>query len=77
MKTPLPFDWVQTLFTELSANLAHDDRILRMMAMRDVLMIYLGFFCLLRQSEIVRVRVRDIVFTEDSPAREADCLYVG
>jgi hypothetical protein len=77
VKTPLPHEWVQRLFTELSANIGHEDKILRMMAMRDLLMIYLGFFCLLRQSEIVRVRVMDLVFKEDSPGREADCLYVG
>ena len=68
---------VQTITTELSANLAHEDPILRMMSMRDLDMLYLGFYCLLRQSEIVRVRLSDFVFTEDSPTREASCLYVG
>jgi hypothetical protein len=48
IKTPLAYEMVALLTMELSANLAHENKIWRMLCMRDLLMLYLGFYCLLR-----------------------------
>ena len=41
------------------------------MATRDILMLHLGFYCLLRQSEIVNVRFEHYQFVEDVAAADA------
>ena len=55
VKTPLPHEYILTLLLELSKALPATDVICRTMAIRDLWIIILGFFGLLRRKEILAI----------------------
>lgn len=74
MKEPLASTTVQMLIEALTHAAKTTDKIAAILALRDILMLHLGFFGLLRQSEIVNIKTRHFRYREEGHA--ADSLTV-
>ena len=75
VKAPLAFKVMRQLLQALAPLLHHRDGIQNSMAARDILMLYLGYFCLLRRSEVVTTAASHFHFSSTS-TEGGDYLWI-